>query len=31
MYEIIYWVTVITIIVLLLVEYNTKDDDNGYR
>ena len=30
MYEIIYWVTVITIIVFLLVEYNTKDDDNGY-
>jgi hypothetical protein len=28
--EIIYWVTVITIIVFLLVEANMRDDDNGY-
>jgi hypothetical protein len=28
--EIIYWVTVITIIVFLLVESNMRDDDNGY-
>jgi hypothetical protein len=30
MSEIIYWVTVITIIVFLLVEANMRDDDNGY-
>jgi hypothetical protein len=28
--EIIYWVTVITVIVFLLVEANMRDDDNGY-
>ncbi len=28
--EVIYWVTVITIIVFLLVEANMRDDDNGY-
>jgi hypothetical protein len=28
--EVIYWVTVITIIVFLLVESNMRDDDNGY-
>jgi hypothetical protein len=28
--EFIYWVTVITIIVFLLVESNMRDDDNGY-
>jgi hypothetical protein len=29
--EIIYWFTVITIIVFLLVESNMRDDDNDYR
>jgi hypothetical protein len=28
--EFIYWVTVITIIVFLLVESNMRDDDNGH-
>lgn len=28
--EVIYWVTVITIIVFLLVESNMRDDDNGH-
>jgi len=28
--EVIYWVTVITVIVFLLVEANMRDDDNGY-
>ncbi len=28
--EVIYWVTVITIIVFLLVEANMRDDGNGY-
>jgi len=28
--EVIYWVTVITIIVFLLVESNMRDDNNGH-